>query len=666
MRANSSLRLAAAALAPWLIANAFGQETRVEEIVVTSTALRENPLETAQPIAVLGGDELRREAAASLGETLAGELGVSSTYFGPSASRPVIRGLGGYRVQVLQDGAAALDISSLSQDHAVSIESVVAEQIEIIKGPATLLYGSGAAGGLINVVTSRIPRALPNGLNGALELRGDTALHERSVAASVAGAAGVLALHADVFGRSTDDVKIPSFAQSKYLRERIAKEGGEIDETKGRIENSASDTTGGAFGASLIGTRGFGGLAWSRYETTYGIPLESSAFVDLEQDRIDVRGEWRPDRAWLSALHFSAARNDYSHTEFESPGIPGTRFEQTAYETRVAADHAWEDAWRGTYGVQYTDNDFRALGEEAFVPPSVTRTLSAFAFEERHGERWTLEFGIRAERQTLEPESDAPDYEDTAFSLSTGFVLKPRQDLSLSVNLTRTERHPQAAELYAHGAHLAASRIELGNPTLSKETARTVDLTLRSGDDALNWTVSAFYNDYSGYIYLRPTGEIDEDETLPIYEYRQQGAKLYGYEAEIVWPLIELSAGRLEARIASDYVRGKLDNGENLPQLPPLRVGLGLHFESAAWHIGLEAFHTLKQDRLIANELPTDRHTMLDLDVSYRLPLGRTDILLFVRGTNLLDEDARLATSPLKDIAPLARRSLRVGLRSQW
>jgi iron complex outermembrane receptor protein len=645
--------------------NAFGQETRIEEIVVTSTALRENPLETAQPILVLSGDKLRRETAASLGETLAGELGISSTYFGPSANRPVIRGLGGYRVQVLQDGAAALDISSLSQDHAVSVESVAAEQIEVIKGPATLLHGSGAAGGLVNVVTSRIPRELPHAFTGAVELRADTALDERTMAASLEAAAGSLALHADVFDRSTDDVKIPSFAQSRRLRDRILSEGGTIDEARGRIANSASDTTGGALGASLIGTHGFAGLSWSRYETTYGIPVESDAFIDLEQNRWDARGEWRAEMPWLDALRFSAARNRYSHTEFEAPGVAGTRFEQTAYEARFAADHTWTDAWRGTVGVQYMDADFQAIGEEAFVPPSVTRTLSLFAFEERHGERWTLELGLRAERQTIEPALAAADYDDTAFNISTGFVFKPRADLALSAHLTHTERHPQAAELYADGPHLAAGRIELGDTGLAKETARTIDLTLRGGD-RLRWTVGAFYNDYSDYIYLRPSGELDEDEALPVYEYRQQGAKLYGYEAEIVWPLAATSAGRLEVRLASDYVRGRLNDGENLPQLPPLRIGIGLHFESDAWHVGLEAFHSLRQDRVIADELPTDSYTMVDLDASYRLPLGRMHALLFLRGTNLLDEDARLATSPLKDIAPLAGRSLQMGIRAQW
>jgi iron complex outermembrane recepter protein len=229
MRTNVSLRAAiASALSVAVCSVTAAQEARVEQVIVTSTALHENPLEVAQPTEVVSGDELRRQVAASLGETLSGELGVSSTYFGPSSSQPVIRGLGGYRVQVLQDGAAALDASSLSQDHAVSIESVVSQQIEIIKGPAALLYGSGAAGGLVNVVTTRIPQALPESFGGALEIRGDSATEQRTGAASIDGGFGPFALHADYFDRETDDVEIADFAQSKRLRRELEAAGEEI------------------------------------------------------------------------------------------------------------------------------------------------------------------------------------------------------------------------------------------------------------------------------------------------------------------------------------------------------------------------------------------------------------------------------------------------------
>jgi iron complex outermembrane receptor protein len=655
----------ASALSLGSIHASFAQEIRVEEIVVTSTALRENPLEIAQPTAVVSGDELRRRIATSLGETLSSELGVSSTYFGPSASQPVIRGLSGYRVQVLQDGAAALDVSSLSQDHAVSIEAVVARQIEIVKGPATLLYGSGASGGLVNVVTTRVPQTLEP-FAGALELRGDTATAERTAALSIDGSAGALALHADAFDRSTDDVAIASFAQSRALRDTHA----DPSEMHGRLRNSASDTRGGAIGASLVGDPGFAGASWTRFETRYGIPVEETAFIDLRQDRLDARGEWRVAGHWLDVLHASGAYSDYTHTEFEAPDEPGTRFEQSAYELRIAADHHWTQAWRGTLGLQFVDTDFAAIGEEAFVPPSITRSLSAFAFEERHFDRWTWELGARAERQRLEPDTDAPRYRDTAVSLSTGLVFKLPKDHALTLHVTRTERHPQAAELYAQGPHLASGRIEVGDSSLGKETALTTDLSLRAHGDGIRWSVSAFYNDYADYIYLNPTGDLEDadegEHALPIYEYMQGGAKLYGYEVEIVVPLLAAAEREIELRLASDYVRGKLDNGENLPLMPPLRIGLGLHVELARWHFGVEAFRSFEQNEVIENELPTSSHTLVEMDASYRMPLGEAQLLFFLRGKNLLDADARLATSPLKDMAPLPGRSLHFGIRAQW
>lgn len=665
---NPFVRAAVAgALSHCVIASALAQESRVEEVLVTSTALRENPLEVAQPTAVIRGDELRRQVAASLGQTLAGELGVSSTYFGPSASQPVIRGLGGYRVQVLQDGAAALDVSSLSQDHAVAIEPVVSQQIEIVKGPAALLYGSGAAGGLINVVTSRIPRSPLEDVSGAVELRGDTATHERTAAIAVEGGIAALALHLDAFDRSTDDVEIPSFAHSRELR-RAA--GEDASTARGTVRNSSSDSRGGAIGASIAGDSGYGGIAWNRYESAYGIPAEEAAFIDMRQDRLDARGEWRAAGSWLDALHVAAAYNDYTHTEFEAPGEPGTVFEQDAFELRVAADHHWTEQWRGTVGAQYVDTDFQAVGEEAFVPPSLTRSSAVFAFEERHGERWTLELGARAEHQSVEPRVAAPEYSDTAVNFSAGFVFSLPAEHALALNLTSTQRHPQAAELYADGPHLASARAEIGDPELDKESALTADVSLRAKHDRVGWTINAFYNDYRNFIYLSPTGEQLEgeepDESLPIYAYRQDGAKLYGYEAEVLVPIVTSANRELEMRLASDYVRGKLDNGENLPQIPPLRVGLGLHLEWNAWHFGIEAFRSLRQNDVIANELPTDSHTLLEVDASYRLPLGDKHALLFVRGTNLLDADARLATSPLKEIAPLPGRSLHLGVRAEW
>lgn len=647
------------------------QEAKVEEVVVTSTALRENPLEVAQPTAVIAGDDLRRQVAASLGETLAKQLGMSSTYFGPTASRPVIRGLSGYRVQTLQDGLASLDVSGLSQDHAVTLESVVSQQIEVIKGPAALLYGSGASGGLVNVVSNRVPLQQPDQpVEIAAELRGDTAAEERTKAVNVDASTGAFVVHADYFDRSTDDVEIPGFAQSPALRRSLVAEGEAPDGVRGHIPNTASDTTGGALGAALVGDAARGGISVSRYDSTYGIPGEATAFIDMRQDRYDAKAQW--DRQGpITSLRFNGSYSEYTHTEFEGPGEPGTVFNQDAYDLRFTADHELGAGWRGTVGAQYSDIDFRAVGDEAFVPESVTRSAALFVFEERHFDAWTVELGARAERQKIDVAFDSamPDRNETAVSLSAGTVWKFADDHALALNVTRTQRNPQAAELYANGPHIAAQRFEIGDPALDKETAITTDLSLRHSGDAIQWTLNAFYNDYDSYIYEDPTGEyaaLEDGEELPVFQYKQGGAKFHGFEAEVRFPLLQQGEHHLELRLSSDYVRGKLDSGEDLPQIPPLRFGAGLHYELDRWHLGAEAFRYAEQDKRAANELPTESFVLLDADASYRLPVGESTVFVFLRGTNLLDEDARQHASPLKDIAPLPGRSLHLGARAEF
>jgi len=664
MRPSPSLRIAVAAL---LVSQySFAQESRVEEVVVTSTALRENPLEVAQPTTVLAGDDLRRQIAASIGETLSKELGVSSSYFGPAASRPIIRGLGGDRVQVLQDGLASLDVSTLSQDHAVTLESVVSQQVEVIKGPAALLYGSGAAGGLVNIVSNRVPmESVAEPISGAVELRGDTAIEERTGAFSVDGGVGAFAFHADYFDRETDDVEIPGFAQSDALRRGLIAAGEEPDNVRGRIPNTASESNGGALGASIIGDAARGGVSWSRYETNYGIAGEETAFIDMKQDRYDAKAVIDLDGA-IDALRFNGAYNDYTHTEFEAPGEPGTVFNQDAYELRFAADHELAREWRGTIGAQYVDVDFEALGDEAFVPASKTEAVSLFVFEERHFDRWTIELGARAEQQKIEvdPATGLPDFDETATSLSAGTVWKFRADHALAFNLTRTQRNPQAAELYSDGPHIAAQRFEIGDPNLDQETSITTDVSLRRSGEGVQWTLSAFYNDYSDYIFAKPTDETADD--LPVFVYVQDDAKFHGLEAEVVFPLLQEGDQHLELRVASDYVRGELDDGGDLPQIPPLRFGAGLHYERDQWHLGAQAFYYDEQDRTAANELPTESFTLVDVDASYRVPMGPTSVFLFLRGSNLLDEDARQHASPLKEIAPLPGRSAHFGVRAEF
>lgn len=679
---------------------ADSHRSSIDEVVVTAAPFERSPLDIAQPTAVLSGEKLRQDLAASIGETVSHQLGLTGTYFGPSASRPVIRGLGGERVQMLEDGIDALDVSALSADHAVSVEGIAADQVEILKGPATLLYGNGAVGGLVNVVTNRIPQSVPDRLEGAVELRGDTALEERTGAARLDFGTGPFAFHLDGFRRRTDDVRIPGFAASAAERAAEAAEGEVHDEPRGRIPNSAGDSKGGAFGASFVGERGFVGLGYRRYESAYGLPghgehaeeeeepvvgaslpgappiaaataEEGGPSIDMRQDRYDLAAELDGGDGWLKRVRVRATYSDYEHAELEGDGAIGTQFDQNAYEARVMLDHAF-GAFRGTAGVQVRDVDFVAVGEEAFVPASQTRNVGAFVLQERPFETArgpvVLEFGARVERQTVDPDAATglEDYRGTSVSGSAGFVWKFRPQVALAVNLTHSERHPTSTELYADGPHAAVQRFEIGDPTLGKERANALDVSLRSaGESRVRWQVNGYVNAFRDFVYLQPTGAVEDE--FDVYEYRQADARFVGIEAEVEWSLVENAAGALDLRLAGDYVRGTLrDGGGPLPQIPPLRIGAELGWRASRWSAGVSVYRYREQSRVAEFERPTEGYTMLDLDASWRLPAQYGSWLLFARAGNLLDEEARRHTSPLKELAPLPGRSLTAGVRLEF
>jgi iron complex outermembrane receptor protein len=668
----------ATAIGALLAGTSPAQHLELEEIIVTASPLRASAIDLAQSAIVLAGDDLRRGIASSIGESLASLPGVSASYFGPRASRPIIRGLSGERVLMLQDGVSALDVSNLSPDHSVAIEDVLAEQVEILKGPTTLLYGSGAVGGVVNVVDGRIPDANDEGLSGAGELRTDTATGELSAIGKLDARVGAFGVRAALYDRSTDDIEVPGYAWSKAARDEAIADGEEPDLTRGKVRNSDSDTNGGTLGASWIGDHSVIGFAWSRHETDYGLPgpgehheeegeeeEEEEAEVvriEQEQDRYDFKAEWRELDGWLDNVLLRAAYNDYEHVELEGSEV-GTRFEQTGLDARLHLGHRTLAGWDGTLGFQYTDLDLEAVGAEAYVPPSQTEAMSAFVIEQQTFGDLTLDFGARLERQDIETRADARDYSETAFTLAGGLLWRFDEALGAAVHLTRSERHPQAPELYANGPHLAVGRFEIGDDRLDSEVATTIDVGLRA-EGELHWHVSVFYSDFADYIYADSTGE--EEDGLPVFQYTQGDAEFYGLEAELEFPLYESAGRELHGRVGGDYVRGKLDGGENLPQIPPLRLMAGLEFDSGPLHAALEAHWYDDQDDTARNELPTDGGVALSAEFSYRWEAWNPGILLFVRGTNLLDEELRRHASPLKEYVPLPGRSLMVGLRAEF
>jgi iron complex outermembrane receptor protein len=664
--------IATAALLLFVSMGLQAAEAELQEVVISSTPLRTTVEDAIQPVVVLAGAELHRQLTGSIGETIARLPGVTGSYFGPHASRPIIRGLGGERVQVLEDSIGALDVSSLSEDHAVSIEDFLTEQLEVVKGPATLLYGSGAVGGVVNLLTRRIPETIPEGgISGAVELRGDTVMDQRAVAGRIDLGAGSVALHADVYDRRSDDFSIPGPAWSRRLQEEMQALDTDAASPRDSVLNTDSRTRGGALGASLIGDRGLLGVGASRYETNYGVPLApdedplaGGRRIDMQQDRLDLKAQLNGNGDWLQAVRVRAAHNDYEHAELEASGDIGTQFLQQATELRAAADYTF-GSLEGTVGAQARRLDFEAIGDESFVPPSLTESTGLFVFQRYQLDAVTLEGGLRAERQSIDPSaaSGFASQSGTALSGSLGALWKRSSELSLAVNLSHSQRHPTATELYAHGPHEATGQFIIGDPGIGKETANTLDLVLRGGSVA-TWQISAWLSRFDDFIFLQPTG--DADDGLPVYEYRQGGATLHGAEMELSAGVYQRGSGELRLRMTSDLVRGSLSNGGPLPAIPPLRAGLELRWTDAQWNAGLSAFRYGNQRRVAANEVPTDGYLMIDADFTFEQALANGHIDWFIRGSNLADVEARRHTSPLKEYVPLPGRSLTAGLRWQF
>lgn len=632
----------------------------VELPAVVVTALpfaNRDELDLAQPVSVLQGDDLRRKREASLGDTLSHELGVTSSAFGPAAGRPIIRGLDGPRIRVLEGGIGTQDISTLSPDHMVTAESFNASQIEILRGPATLLYGSGASGGVVNVLTGRIPQRLFKAPTGNLELRGNSTTDERSGAFNVMGSSGQMSWTVDGFKRKTGDYDTPV----------------------GRVANSAIDSGGASVGGSFIGERGFVGASVSQLESLYGIPGAEGTKVDLKQRRYDIAGELDDPFRGFKRLKVRLGSSDYKHAEIESSGEIGTRFKNQGVEGRVELLHAPIADWQGVLGVHVQNRNFSAIGEEAIVPTTKSRSTGLFLVEERNWARWRLELGGRAERATQDPlDSANPSRAFNLYSASAGALWKSKDGYGLGLTATQGQRAPATEELYSNGPHTATRAYQTGNNALTKETANNIDLSLRKTAGAVKWKVNVFHNRISNYIFERSADtngdgvadRVDDSGTLdPNGEYlvqnvAQTGARFYGAEAEAIFNLLP---DILDLRLFTDAVRGKLDGGGNVPRMPPQRFGLQLDHRAGPWESNLSVIRAARQDRVAELETATSAYTLVNAEVSYRIKQSKSiGYTVFVQGKNLLDDEARVHTSYLKNVAPLPGRAFVLGFRGQF
>ncbi|WP_226664464.1 TonB-dependent receptor [Microbulbifer aggregans] len=701
-RVNTLALAVACALSASVSAQTANQNETLEEVNVTVSPLAKSADAVAAPVSVLNGDALRKSASATLGQTLNSQLGVANASFGGGVGLPVIRGQSANRVKILSDNLDVADASNTSSDHAASIEPLLANSIEILRGPAALRYGSGAIGGVVNVIDGRIPSKVPEALEGAVEMRHDTANEQDAGVFRLQGGAGSLAWYLDGVYRENGNTQIPGLAILEH-EEHEEHEGEEAHEeefnTDGFVGNTNARAKSGSAGLSWVTDSGFIGLSVNRLENNYGIPLgthahhdeeegeehaleeehaheeheeEAGVRIDLVQTRYDLKGEHDFGDDYWDKLSFRLGHTDYEHVELEPHEDhfhEGTKFTNDAWESRIELTHDDGGEWRGAYGLQLSRKDFAAIGDEAFIRPSVTRAIGAFTMKEREWGKWHLDLGARLENVNVEPEyGNDKDFDLIGLSAALQYFLAEHQHLSLG--LTSAERAPVAEELFADGAHLAESRYIIGDENLDKENSINLELGYHhhnkeaSGWHAAKVEANVFYNRIGDYIYAANTGLVDEESEFDIYGYANRDATFYGAEASVQFPL----AAGLSLTLFGDSVRASFDDriaGESrdVPRLPPLRYGFALGGDYDSWNWQWRNTRATEQDRAGAFEESTDAYTRMDLTAQYNFKLAGNDAVVFANARNLLDEEIRNSTSLLRDYAPEAGRSIEAGVR---
>lgn len=647
-------------------------------VTLPSVVVTGNPLGStsiATPSTVLSGDELVLRRGSSLGETLDGLPGVSASHFGPNANRPIIRGQDGDRIRILSNSGASLDASSLSFDHAVPIDPLVVERVEVLRGPGALLYGGSAVGGVVNAIDNRIPKSAQPGFSGTGEVRFGGAGNERGASALMETGGSGFALHADGFWRKTDDLRVPEFDRPL---------GDGTSERRHRISDSASDAKGGAVGGSAIWDHGYLGAAVDTYRNNYGAVAEEGVVIHMRRNKLALAGEVRDIGGFFTTLRGQFGYTDYVHQEVEGSGEVGTTFKNKGSDFRLEALHArtkvGSGQLEGVVGIQGENATFEALGEEGFVPTTHTRQLAAFLLEQwKLGNGLQLSAGARLQHDRIRSDGDADPLnvkfgppQERSFSphsASLGAVFDLDSVWQLSANGSYTERSPVSYELFANGVHAATGTFERGDPDQLKERSRGLDVGLqyKNGDTRLKG--GAFYTRFANYIALLPTGApdvVEDGEAFPVYEFHGVPARLYGLEFEGQTRLWSSASARLDMDGRADWTRAdNLSTGEPLPRIAPVRVTLGLNWLQGPWLARIEVQNAQRQDRVPSNDTATPGWTMVNLSASYKIRIGNADGLLFAKINNVGDRLAYNAATieTVRSLAPLGGRALTVGLR---
>ena len=617
---------------------------------------------------VLQGDRLRRKREANLGDTLSHELGVTSSSFGPGAGRPIIRGQDGPRVQVLENGIGTGDISTISPDHAVATETLNASRIEILRGPSTLLYGSGVSGGVVNVINDRIPDRLFKAPQANYEGRFNSALEERTGALNASGSSGQMSWNIEGVKRKTNDIHIPG-------RSNVNDPNSDV----GFVRNSTIDSSTLSAGGSYIGERGFMGMSVSRLANFYGIPGPEGARIDMSQTRYGLASDLDNPLKGFQQLKLRANYNDYQHNELERSGDIGSRFKNNELEGRAELVHAPIAHWQGVMGVQLQNRNFIAKGDEAFVPSSLSQSAGLFMLEKRSWQQWQFEVGGRFEHASHNPQgSMLPMRDFNLYSVSTGSAWRFMEGYQVDLTATRGQRAPNTVALYANGNHIATNTFDHGDHTLTKETSNNFDLALQKTTGIVKGKVNLFYNHINDFIFqhsrdsdqdgvadrMNAEGMLDRQGSFLIQDFTQSRAKFYGAEAEAI---ISLLPDTLNLRLFTDIVYGQLQHNENIPRLTPQRFGLDLDYRWRNWSANFNLTRVTQQNRVGALETRTPGYVLMNAEAGYHMKYSNTfSFTLFLQGRNLLDQDIRVHTSFLKDTAPLPGRAIVAGIRGAF
>lgn len=646
---------------------AHGQEPTksLAPVIVTADPFgaNENAMILA-PAKVLSGDELRNKLGSSLGDTLGNELGVNASGFSTGASRPIIRGLEGPRVKMLQNGMSTGDLSAISNDHAVGSGMMSARQIEILRGPAALLYGSGAIGGLVNIVNDRIPTTLEPRATGESELRYSSVDHGTGLSFSADRSAGNIGLHVDGNVMNAGDYRIPG--SSAVDATAANNDTGKLGFSRNRENNIA-------VGGSLVQDWGHIGASLSQLGKVYGIHgRDELSKIDLSQTRLDVDSFIKSPFEGFDGLRVKLGQTDYQHTELENSGTdPHVRFSNKSFESRWELSHLPIAGWRGKFGLQSEHANVQALnldGDDPTVPRTRSQSTAGFIVEERDFGDWRINLGGRLESVSRRPLTDTKrSFNLGSYSAGVLWAFMPGYGIGATASVA--QRAPTPEELYSGGAHHPTETYDIGDANLKKETSKNIDLALQKTTQALRWKANVFQNKVKNFVYgslatavLGVADGMEFDRT-----FSQADATLRGVEAELSYNYYDPG---WFGRVFADTSRGTLDNLGNLPLQPATRTGLSFGYQDSQWRSSLSVLHASAHHRIargnISEETTTPAYTRVDASINYVQRYGTTDVTWFLLARNLLNEEMRLSTSLLKDYIPQPGRNLMVGLRTRF